>query len=87
MRRLHEIGFRVVCITADGAKPNRKFFHDHAHPEGMLNGVVYRARNMYDPTAFVYFMVDVPHLIKTTRNCWASSFVENGNRHLWVYSS
>ena len=84
VRHLLEIGLNVVCIVADGAKSNRKFFRDHAHPDGTKDGIVYRARNIYDPSKFIYFMSDVPHLMKTTRNCWSNSFINNGSRLLWV---
>lgn len=73
MRRLHEIDLNFLCVVADGAKPNRKSFQDHAHQEGIKGGVVYKARNIYDPEKFVYFMPDVPYLIKTTRNYWETS--------------
>ena len=29
IRRLEACGFKVLCITADGASPNRKFFRIH----------------------------------------------------------
>ena len=83
IRRLHEIGLNVICIVADGAKPNRRFMKDHSHKEGTKNGIVYKARNIYNPSMFVYFMSDVPHLIKTTRNCWLCSQF-GGVRCLWV---
>lgn len=84
VRQLHEIDLTALCVIADGAKPNRKFFQDHAHKEGMKDGVVYKARNIYAPEKFVYFMPDVPHLIKTTQNCWEHSH-GSGTRHLWVH--
>ena len=83
IRRLHEIGLNVICVVADGAKPNRRFMKDHSHKEGMKNGIVYKARNIYNPPMFVYFMSDVPHLMKTTRNCWLCSQF-GGTRCLWV---
>ena len=60
IRRLHEIGLNVICVVADGAKPNRRFMKDHSHKEGMKNGIVYKARNIYNPSMFVYFMSDIP---------------------------
>ena len=83
IRRLHEIGLNVICVVADGAKPNSRFMKDHSHKEGTKNGIVYKARNIYNPSMFVYLMSDVLRLIKTTRNCWlCSQFV--GVRCLWV---
>jgi len=52
--------------------------------KGMKDGVVYKARNIYAPEKFVYFMPDVPHLIKTTQNCWEQSH-GSGTRHLLVH--
>ena len=83
IRHLHEIGLNVICVVADGAKPNRRFMKDHSHKEGMKNGIVYKARNIYNPSMFVYFMSDVPHLMKTTRNCWLCSQF-GGTCCLWV---
>ena len=83
IRRLLEVGIHVLCLVCDGGKPNRRFFRNHLSKEGTRNGIVYKVRNMYDPTKFVYFMSDVPHLIKTTRNCWANS-CSQGTRYLWV---
>ena len=42
--------------------------------------VNYKTLNPYsEEERWIYFVSDVPHLIKTTRNCWA-----NEKRHLWV---
>ena len=71
----------MVC---DGAKPNRKFFKSlGVTKEDMKNGIVYRTRNRYSHDRFIYLMSDVPHLIKTTRNCWYSSR-SGGARYMWV---
>ena len=32
----------------------------------------------------IYFMSDVPHLIKTTQNCWPKSFGHSHTIALWV---
>lgn len=83
IRRLMEIGIHIICLVCDGGKPNRKFLHNHFTKEGTRNGIAYKVRNMYDPQKFIYFMSDVPHLIKTTRNCWANSS-SKGTRYMWV---
>ena len=46
-------------------------FRMHADPAGgiVANGKVYKTTNVYAPDREVYFMSDVPHLIKT-QNCW-----------------
>ena len=70
----------MVC---DGASTNRKFFASHAIKEHMKSGVTFKAPNITLPGNFVYFMCDVPHLMKTTRNAWSFS-TANGTRHLEV---
>ena len=46
----------------------------------MSNGVVYKTSNILAPEREIYFMSDVPHLFKTTRNCWEKS--RNGGTRL-----
>lgn len=68
--------------------------------ECVKNGVVYKAINYYEPGRYaadlllpnycynnyryIYFLSDVPHLLKTTRNCWSHSSFKNGTRLLLV---
>ena len=71
IRQLESLGFKVICVTADGASPNRKFFCMHGK-----EGLVYKTHNPFaDPKENrpLYFISDPPHLIKTTRNCWSHS--------------
>ena len=52
----------------------------------MLNetAVVYRSENLYSKDKrFVYFFADVPHLIKTTRNCLSNSGSGRCTRFMW----
>lgn len=73
--RLERCGFKVLAVTCDGASPNRRLFKLHRSGKG----VTYKVPNPYTSEArFVYFISDPPHLLKTTRNCWASK-----KRHLW----
>ena len=77
-------GFKVVAFTCDGASCNRKFFRMHGFESGS-----YKTKNPYsdDPSRKVYFFSDVPHLIKTVRNCFANSFGHSHVRALWVSSN
>ena len=79
---LESSGFRVVAFACDGATPNRKFSKMHANG----NKLVYKTPNIYssDPGDEIYFFSDVPHLVKTTRNCWSNSFAHLWSRALWV---
>ena len=82
VERLERIGFKVIAITADGASPNRKFFNMHAPNNS--SDLCYKSPNPYTTEdRDIYFFSDVPHLIKTTRNCWSHSS-KNGTRSLWV---
>ncbi len=79
--QLELLGFKVLCVTADGASPNRNFFKMNGYGMG-----VYKTKNSCaDPEENrpLYFMSDVPHLIKTTRNCWSHSGI-SGTRLLTV---
>ena len=75
---LEALGFRVVAFSCDGATSNRKFFSMHG------NG--HKTNNPYsdDPTREIFFFADVPHLVKTTRNCFSNSFAHTDTRALWV---
>ena len=79
VRRLERCGFKVMAITCDGLAANRRFIKIHAPNVGLAE-MVYKTPN---PNARdkrdLYFISDPPHLLKTTRNCWASK-----NRALWV---
>lgn len=81
IERLERMGFKVIAITADGASPNRKFFRMHSSSP---SGICYKTPNPYtSENREIFFFSDVPHLMKTTRNCWAHSSA-NGTRNLWV---
>ena len=60
---------QVLAATFDGASTNRRLvrMHDPTNP------LVYKARNPFaTDERELFFFSDPPHLIKTTRNCWAS---------------
>lgn len=82
VRNLEESGLKVMAITCDGASPNQKFIKMLAKKPGEF---VYKTLNPYseDQREIVFFS-DVPHLIKTTRNCLANSFAHSNTRALWV---
>ena len=64
VERLERIGVKVVAITADGASPNRKMFRLHSPSGTEICYKTYTSENRS-----IYFFLDVPHLMKTTRNC------------------
>ena len=82
IERLERLQLKVVAVTADGASPNRKFFSMHSCSK---SDVCYKTPNPYTKEdRHIYFFSDVPHLMKTTRNCWSHSFSNNNTRKLWV---
>ena len=73
--RLERCGFKVVAATADGASSNRRLIKLLC--DGLQN---YKVINPYaSPEGRELFFSDVPHLLKTVRNGWAST-----KRKLWV---
>ncbi|XP_046375844.2 uncharacterized protein LOC124148655 [Haliotis rufescens] len=76
-----ECGLKPLFITCDGATPNRKFFNLHLD-ENLQN--TFWSWNPYSfPNRKMFFISDVPHLLKTTRNCFSNSGAHNLVRHLW----
>ena len=72
---LEKCGSKVVSYTADGASPNQKNFRIHKALEcNPGKDVVYSAKNIHaKENRFIYSSYDVPHLIKTARNCISNS--------------
>lgn len=71
------IDVKVLGVTCDGSSVNRKFFKLHASKDGKIT---HKIPNPYAPEERdLFFVSDVPHLIKTVRNCWASN-----KRLMWV---
>lgn len=84
IHNIEECGLKVMVVTADGASPNRKFFKMHKTSQ-KVGEIVYKTPNQYSlDNRDIYFMSDVPHLIKTIRNCWSNSFSHSNTRALWV---
>ncbi len=80
--RLETSDIKVLCITADGASTNRKFFRMHRDLKDPTS--MYKTHNLFALNGrSIYFVADPPHLIKTIRNCWSHSGV-NGTRLMQV---
>lgn len=67
---------QVLGVTFDGASVNRRLIKIHQPKEKLLPQKV---SNPYATDRSLLFFSDPPHLVKTTRNCWASKA-----RTLWV---
>ena len=82
IERLERLGFKVIAVTGDGASTNRKLFNIHSVSK---DDVCHRVKNPYTTEErYIHFFSDIPHLIKTTRNCWSHSFGHGWTRKLWV---
>lgn len=82
IRRLEARELKVLCVTADGASPNRKFFKMNNSKQNQE--ICYKCRNFYSPdNRWLFFISDPPHLMKTVRNCWSHSG-KDGSRHMKV---
>lgn len=72
----HRLSLKVRGLTCDGLSANRRFFKLH----DPSSKIVYKVPNPYaEDGRQLYFFSDPPHLLKTTRNGWAST-----KRRLWV---
>lgn len=73
---IFRLSLRVHGLTCDGLSANRRFFKLH----DPSSKIVYKVPNPYaEDGRQLYFFSDPPHLLKTTRNGWAST-----KRRLWV---
>jgi hypothetical protein len=85
IRRLEARELKVICVTADGASPNRLLFRMH-HDKKDPSSFFYKTQthNVFSSDrSWLYFISDPPHLIKTVRNCWSHSG-SSGSRHMKV---
>jgi hypothetical protein len=74
----------VVSLVNDGASPNRKLFNLHVQLAAERKcDVVYKTINLFAPSRFIYFFADVPHLMKTARNCLYNSGSGSCSRLMW----
>ena len=81
---------KVIVVTCDDESPNRKLFRMHCHltrdddmnPE---TDVTYRTRNLFSGTEnrFLYFISDVPYLLKIARSSLLNSGSGSLTRYMW----
>ena len=72
----------VVGLVNDGASPNRKLFNLHVKlAVDQKCDVVYQTINLFAPSRF--FFADIPHLMKTARNCLYNSGSGSRSRLMW----
>ena len=74
----------VCAAVNDGALANRKFFRLHSQlAQDLKCDVVYKTRNVFAMSRFIYFFADSPHLIKTARNCLYNSGSGSCSPYMW----
>ena len=74
----------IAAATSDGASPNRRFYKLHKPLDGDADiDVCYCTVNLYAHDCFIYFFLDAPHLVKTTRNCLLHSGSGTCTRYMW----
>ena len=82
--RLEIMGFKVISLTSDGSSPNRKVYRLMRDPSDDTTPG-YKCPNPFtNEDRSLYFIADVPHLLKTTRNCWSNSHGHSRAHTLWV---
>ena len=77
VNRLELSGLNIIAFCCHGASPNRKFYKMHRDSRKEL---VYKTPNPYCNERDIFFICDVPHLLKTTRNCWSNSFAHKNSK-------
>ena len=78
---LEELGLKVRAWVCDGATSNRRFFK--LHKCGLdYEGIQFCTRNRYAMDRNIYFLCDVEHLLKTTRNNLENSHANMKTRTL-----
>lgn len=89
VERLESSAIKIVAIVCDGSPINRGFI-DMNPPCTTDCDIVFDTVNPYDPSRTIFFISDVPHLLKTIRNCFSNSgmkksrkLFKNGQYILW----
>ena len=74
---------KIIVIVGDGHGTNHAFFNMHTplHP-ALPSGVVYQTLNVFAVDRPIFFFTDLPHVLKTIRNCFANSGAHRRSRML-----
>lgn len=80
-RSLEDLGLKVCAWVCDGAATNRTFFSYHKKLGLQYKGVTYSTVNRVNNSP-IYFICDVPHLLKTVRNNVENSHGNSNSRNL-----
>ena len=78
------LNLRLYAAVNDGASPNRKFFHLHVQLAKDVDcDVVYKVKNIFAPSQYIFFFPDSLELMKAARNCLYSSGFGSSSRLMW----
>ncbi|KAE8738331.1 hypothetical protein FOCC_FOCC016192 [Frankliniella occidentalis] len=73
IRALESSGVWVIAMVCDGFSTNRAFIRMHTPVTPNENNIVFDTVNKAARHRNLYFIADVPHLLKTVRNCFLNS--------------
>ncbi|XP_052131084.1 uncharacterized protein LOC127751486 [Frankliniella occidentalis] len=92
---LERSGIAVLVFVSDGSSVNRSFIKKNKPATQHPSGIVFDTWNKATTGRKLYFFADVPHLLKTIRNCLLNSrwdgkksrrkMVKNGKKISWDF--
>lgn len=92
---LERSGIAVVAFVSDGSSVNRAFIRRHKPVTPNEYGIVFDTWNKCARGRKLFFIADVPHLLKTIRNCFLNSqwdgkktrrkMMKNGKKISWGF--
>lgn len=74
---LERSGVPIIAFICDGFSTNRAFIRMHKPVTILPSGVIFDTVNKAARDRVLYFISDVPHLLKTLRNCFMNSRWDN----------
>lgn len=73
IRNCELAGIKILALICDGSSTNRAFFQMHKPVTELPSGLVFDTVNVCAPERKLFFISDVPHLLKTLRNSFSKS--------------
>ena len=77
-------GIIVMAIVCDDTTVNRGFINRQQPATETESGIVFDTRNSFDVNRLIFFITDVSHALKTTRNCLENSRKTKSSYEEWV---
>ncbi len=74
---------KVMSIACHGLSANRNLFRI-GMDIALKRTIPYKTTNPFDSSRNIYYFCDVPHLLKTSRNCFSNSIAHSFSRKLKV---